>query len=105
MQSTVVQVVLTGSSPPSSDSGMQITTIVWIPHLKVLCFNMSMRHRRESREGTLALNCLNLDLNQVTSAYLPLAISQSNRFTELEGDWEIVLCAWKNRGELNTGKH
>ena len=66
-------------SAPGSDSGIQVTAVVWIRHLQVLHFTLSVHEERERRgkEGTLARNCLGLELNQVTSAYMPLARSQS----------------------------
>lgn len=81
----------------------QVTAIVWIRHLQVLGFNLGPRNGRQSREGFLALNCLDLELNQVIFAYTPLARPQSNSSTWLEGDVEIVfLCARKSFC-VNTG--
>lgn len=66
----MVQVSLTGSSALSRDSGIQGIAAVRIHYLEVLHFNLGMRNEEKSREGTLALNCLGLEVNQVTSAYI-----------------------------------
>lgn len=94
-----------GSSPPSSDSGIQVTAIVWIHHLQVLGFNLGTRNGKKSGEGFLALNCLGLELNQVIFAYTPLARPQSNSSTWLEGDGEIVFLCARKSSCVNTGEY
>lgn len=66
---------------PRSDSEIQVTAIVWIHHVDVLHFNQGHEKWRKGQRRHSGSHCLGLELNQVTSAYIPLARSQSNSST------------------------